>query len=494
MSRAKQGVYINAVSQLMSLIIGLATFPLLFSEFGGEGYGLIGFFLSAQLIFSVLDAGLPTAIAREVARTFGANGYSKGFGKLLLVTNRLTLVLGLLAILLVSAFAQFFSNQWFSTSELPIETVKKSVLVIGLIIGIRVISSVHRGVLLGGERFLCLAVIQVCVTLFRYVFVFFPIYYIDLDILGFFYYQAIISFAEYLSLRHNSSRVRIVIAKMGELEDPGVYVPDFVKFSMGLMGGSFVWTVFVQADKIIFSTVLSLEDFGALSLALVVANSILLMQTPISLSTIPRLSSAMSETGVDGVIKEYRNLTRFVACFPLAVAAFISFFASEFIAAWSGSDAVADKYGFAVALFSAGNASILLSAFPYYLQVALGNLEFHNKGSLLQLFFFIPIYLWACFTFGPEGGAVIWLLIGVFNLFFWTTWIHFRLAPSLVTRWLFFDVLSMVSPIIGFILAVKLFSVLFTDGRLSIVQLGVIAGAVGLLSLIRARSAGVSLS
>src|SRR6185503_19034771 len=70
-SRLKINVIANFVGRSWSGLLGLLVVPVQLHYLGVEAFGLLGFFVSLQVIVNLLDMGLSTTASREVAIRLG---------------------------------------------------------------------------------------------------------------------------------------------------------------------------------------------------------------------------------------------------------------------------------------------------------------------------------------------------------------------------------------------------------------------------------------
>ena len=64
----KKNILANLIGNFLTAIVFVIVIPVYVKYLGVESYGLIGFFASLQIIFSVLDMGLSATLNREFAR------------------------------------------------------------------------------------------------------------------------------------------------------------------------------------------------------------------------------------------------------------------------------------------------------------------------------------------------------------------------------------------------------------------------------------------
>jgi O-antigen/teichoic acid export membrane protein len=92
-------------------------------------------------------------------------------------------------------------------------------------------------------------------------------------------------------------------------------------------------------------------------------------------------------------------------------------------------------------LYALGNGILALSAFPFYLQVAKGDLKLHVIGNVVFLLLFIPSLIWSTLNYGMLGAGYAWLISNAVYFLLWVPKVHSRFVKGLHTKWLFKDVI-----------------------------------------------------
>ena len=148
--------------------------------------------------------------------------------------------------------------------------------------------------------------------------------------------------------------------------------------------------VLMQLDKVILSKILSLEDFGRYTLAVVVANGLYILLTPTFNVIYPRLTTLFSAGDMNKLIDFYRSGTRlFLAVlFPIATAAAV--FSNEILTLWTGDPALATSAAPIVSLLLIGTALNGVMHFPYALQLAFGMAQLPLKINAILISAMIP--------------------------------------------------------------------------------------------------------
>ena len=69
--KIKENLIANLIGKIWTVLMSIVFLPYYISLIGIESYGLVGFFTTLTMLFSLLDLGLSTTSNREVARLSG---------------------------------------------------------------------------------------------------------------------------------------------------------------------------------------------------------------------------------------------------------------------------------------------------------------------------------------------------------------------------------------------------------------------------------------
>src|SRR5258706_524331 len=134
-------------SSIWTALIGLAVIPFYVKYLGHEGYGLIGFLVTAQAVFQVLDLGLATSINREIAREAQSGDLSGAPALLHTVAAIYWVMAGAIALAML-ALSHFIAAHWLSAETLALDDLAYAVMLIGLVIAARWPGQLYQGALI----------------------------------------------------------------------------------------------------------------------------------------------------------------------------------------------------------------------------------------------------------------------------------------------------------------------------------------------------------
>lgn len=439
MSYQKNVIY-NYASQIYTTVLGLIMVPFYMQFMGAASYGLVGFFAMLQVWFNLLDMGLTPTVARESARYYGGAIFAMEYRRLVKSLEAVFFVIAILGTLFLYFMAEPIAQDWLTATTLSVTEITDSLKLMAIAIGLRWMSGLYRGVITGAERFAWLSTFNICIASIRFLVIVPLLIYVSNSAYTFFTFQLFVALIElvFLLIMSNYLLPDKTINKLIEWELSSL--KPILKFSFSIAFTSSVWILVTQADKLVLSRLLLLEDYGYFTVAAIVSGGIMVVSTPISTSVMMRMAHLDAEKSYDELIRVYRNATQFVAILTMPIALLLIFFSSNVLWAWTGDAFLVDKVSSVLSLYSIGFAFLALSAFPYYLQYAKGILKYHIYGTSLLFLFLFPSIIWASQRFGMVGAGWAWLLSNFLYFILWTPVVHQKFIKGVHFKWLFNDI------------------------------------------------------
>jgi O-antigen/teichoic acid export membrane protein len=420
----------------LSICLNLVVVPLYLKYLGIEAYGLIGFFVTMQALMGLLDIGIVSTINREVARYFGKSNLQEA-GKLVHTLAVLYWCIAGFIALLVYVLTPFIVDFWLQAKTLSPQTISHAVMLMGIVIACRWPSGLYQGVLIGAERLAISSSINMIMASITSLGTVLVLAFISSTIEAFFIWQAFAGIIYVVVMRRaawqiigQTKKVRFDIKK----------VKSIWRFSVAMSCISIVAFIVTQLDKVLLSRLLSLEDFGSYSLAVLVASVLNI----ISMSTFnviyPRFSSLIAKGHIKELTYFYRTGTRLFSAviFPIAITG--SIFAKDIISLWTGNLSLASKTAPITSLLFLGHALNGIMIFPFALQLAFGKARLAFNLSLGIAVIIVPLIFYFVQIFGAIGGGLAWLLFNTIYLFFGTWVTHRYLLKGILVNWLTRDV------------------------------------------------------
>jgi O-antigen/teichoic acid export membrane protein len=486
----KRNILANYVSQIYVTLIGIVMVPMYVQYMGAEAYGLVGFFAMLQAWFNLLDMGLTPTMARETARFNGGATDALSLRRLLRAMEGIFIGVAVLGGAAMMAASGAIAASWLKVQQLPLIEVQHAIMLMAVIVALRWVCGLYRGAINGFERLVWLSCFNIAVATARFVLVIPFFIYVGTSPTQFFSYQLVLALIEVVVLVTQTYRLlpKVTAAK----RTPWQWAPlrGVLKFSLSIAFTGSVWVLVTQTDKLVLSKLLPLSDYAYFTLAVLVASGVMVISGPISGALLPRMSKLAAAGDDAGLIRLYGNATQLVGVIAIPAALMLAFFAEQVLWAWTGDADIARTAAPVLSLYALGNGILALGAFPYYLQVAKGDLRLHMIGNGLFVVLLIPALIWATMHHGATGAGWAWLGANAVYFLVWVPKVHRRFIKELHTMWLLRDVGAIaLLTLIGAALARSLMTWPQERGLLSVaiamVSLAILATAAVGSSLVR---------
>lgn len=483
----RRNILANYTSQIYVTLIGILMLPVYLRYMGAEAYGLVGFFTMLNAWFQLLDMGLTPTLARETARYRGGALDAATLRGLLRALEGIFFGVAILAATAFLFLSDWIAGAWLSVAELDLGEVARAVMLMGFIIPLRWISGLYRGAVNGFERQVWLAGFNMLVATARFVGVLAVFELVGTRPTHFFAYQLGVAVIEVLLIALMTHRLLPARPTQGPRRASWGALRGVVGFSATIAFTAGVWVLITQTDKLVLSKLLPLAEYGYFTLAVLVAGAINLIGAPVAQALMPRMARLAAEGDEAGMLSLYRRTTQLVCLLAVPAALTLTAFAEPILWAWTGDRHATDKAALVLSLYAIGNGLLAVSAFPYYLQYAKGDLRLHLIGNALMLLILIPALIWATTRYGAVGAGTAWTSVTALYFLLWVPLVHRRMHKGLHAGWLGRD----VAPIVGVTatMAWAMAQILqWPEGRVASAGLAVAVGLILLLSAAAASS------
>jgi O-antigen/teichoic acid export membrane protein len=448
----KNNIAASYVSQIYTILVGILVLPFYITEIGAEAFGLVGFFAMLQVMFSMLDLGLTPMIGRETARYRSGASSNVMFSQLYRTLNLIFIVIAALGGGALFLLSGIIAEGWLNVEVLSLQEVTFAIQVMAISVALRWMTGLYRGVVTGSEQLVWLGGFNVVIATLRFLLVFPIMWQWGATVTVFFSYQFLVALVELggLWIKANRFNPRLTIEQKAQLVWSIKPIKPYLTFALSIALTSGIWVLVTQMDKLIMSSLLSLEDYGYFTLAVLVASGIMMISGPISMSIMPRMTKLEAESNREELIKVYRKTTQFVTVIAGSVSIMLVAFAKPILFVWTGDEKIVETATPILQLYAAGYGLLAVGAFPYYLQYALGKLKLHIIGSLLFVGFLLPMLWLSTQEFGAIGAGYAWLVVNLIYFLIWTAVVHQAYVPNLHFSWLINDIGKLLAlPIIA---------------------------------------------
>jgi O-antigen/teichoic acid export membrane protein len=448
--RFKIHLVANFTSSGWSTLMQLVFIPLYIKLLGIESFGLIGFYITLQMVLQVLDFGLSPTINREMARYSVLPDKAEESRDLVRTLEAYYWCVSLLIGIGMFVLAPAIATSWIRSGTLPSVTVVQAVVLMGILAAFQWPLSLYQGGLLGLQRQSLVSGLNIFTTTLSNGGAVLVLWFVSPTITAFFLWKILIgilqiglnTFFLWRSLPASRQRARFEFRR----------IRNIWRFSAGMSGIAISAIVITQADKVILSKLLTLEKFGYYMLACTVANGLNLLVTPVINAIFPRFSALIATGDEDALKKLYRSSTQLLAVIILPCAVFIVLFSREILLLWTHNASAADHATLIVSVMAIGTAINSLMCLPYTLQVASGWTRLGLKINMVLIAAMIPAISFMTIRFGAMGAAIVWTSLNVsyMSVGVWLT--HRRLLIGETKTW-FENVMYPLSGILAVALA-----------------------------------------
>lgn len=486
----KRNIIANYIGQVYTIGIGIVITPLYLQYLGAEPYGLVAIFALMQAWMSLLDVGISPTLGRQAAVMRGQGQSAASFWALLKSFEAIFMGLALLMVAGIFMASHWLAQHWINVQSLELSTVITSLQIMGVLIGLRWFAALYRSGINGLEDQVWLNAYNISIISLKFLGALVLVTTISNEILQFFIYQLTIGCLEVMVLMWRFYCRIDKPVKPRYIGFDWKVVKTVMPYAMGIAYTSSIWILTTQCDKLIFSKLLPLAEFGYFTMVALVAGGITLINSPIVQALTPRLTRLYAKGENEKMITLYRDSSQITAAIALCVASVVGLYAQPLLFAWTG-DQTAAAWGRDVLFwFALGNAIMLMGAYPYYIQKAIGKLKWHVIGSTLMATLQVPIIYWAATTHGAVGAGKAWLIFLSIWFVLWTPFLHRQLIPGLHPSWILYDIMPVLVTVLGVVwMQGMLFDISYSSSRLLILfKLLMIGFVVLLTSLMSVRS------
>ena len=420
----------------VSAALGLLVVPIYVRLLGVEAYGLVGFLALLQGLLTILDLGLMPTAMRSVAHHRALDDPESARRLIAALASWYALVGGMIGLIIVGG-SGWIATHWLDPRNLPAGTVTTSVALIGVILALRWPTGIYAGALIGCQRLTLVSLVNLAITVATASGGIALLVLVQPRVELLFFWQALVAAAalviQRLLARRHLGRARSKLRLIEPLR-------SVWRFSLGMAGITLVAMLITQLDKVVISSMLSLEAFGAYSLAVVLGRSLYTLINPIYNVIQPRFTALAAMGDVGELSRAYRQWSTIFAGLFLPASLAVVLGAAPLLQLWLGDPALAARSAPLVALIAVGAAFHSVMYFPFALQVAMGDARTPLITNLILLVFYVPALLLLVMKLGALGAALASALLFATYLILGTWLAHRRLLPEIGRAWLGIDI------------------------------------------------------
>jgi O-antigen/teichoic acid export membrane protein len=418
--------------------MNLAFIPLYIKLLGAESYGLIGLFVVLQTTFSIFDMGISATFNREMARLNILAGSEQLMRNLARTLEIIYWCIAFGIALSIIAISPVIAHHWVQAKYLSPNAIEEVFYVIGVAIAIQWPAGFYSGGLMGLQRQVQANIINTSMATLRGVGAVLVLWLISPTIQAFFIWQIITAVLHSLVSRFFFWR------SLQKSETRPVFEKEVLKgiwrFASGMGGLSILSTIFSQMDKVILSSMLTLDVFGYYAMASIISLSLLRIIYPVSDALYPQFVQLVSVKNNDGLKQLFHKGCQLLTVLLLPVACVICLFSYEILLLWTKDVKISQQTSAILSFLTLGVALEALAHIPNQVQFAHGVTRFLFLVKLTALIVQLPLMYFLISRYSALGGAIVQLILYCVIV---PVTIHFvgrRMLPEEKSRWYLQDV------------------------------------------------------
>lgn len=396
--------------------------PIYLHYLGSEQYAFIAIFTTLFMFFSVLDLGLSQSFTRLIAQY----RVSEKSVRLLATLEKVFVILVLVICAVWWAISPFLVQAWLKSPAVAGVDVVGAFRLIGIAAALSLLFPVYFSGFMGLERqgeanahFISLGII-------RNVFV--------IPIIA--NYPSIYVFFVWFIIAHIFSTFIIRLRLLNILQHPNGYhfswdeLLQVRKFASGMAIIAIASAIIGQADKIVIANFLKLEELTVYSLGAMMAQSPVIVTTPICMAMLPRITNAIHENR--DIVSSVKNLVLVVFAVGLIVTFIVGYAPSRLLTFWTAGQIKSAESDAFIRMLLIANLGLSLQMVSFQLAIAHGNLVYNKNASIFSAIILFPCLILAASVYGIFGVALLMAVLMITATAYTNTMIYLRHSTSLL--------------------------------------------------------------
>lgn len=414
---------INLVGQLLPLLVGIITIPMLIRGLGTERFGLLTLAWVVIGYFSLFDLGLGRALTQIIARCLDKEGETELPG-LVWTALAIMAVMGLVgALIAVSSTPLLIAKVFKMPEQLRPETVQAFYL-LSLSIPIVVISSGCTGILTAYQRFDLIYFVRTPLALTNYI--------VPLLVLPF--SRSLVPVTLLLVVSRLVSCIaqfwlclRVMPSLRAEKRFVSGAIKELLSFGGWMTVSNIIWPFMVYLDRFAIGAVISVAAVAYYATPYEMATKLWILSGALIASLFPAFAAGNNDDVNHSIQLLRKSITAiFVFIFPIVLV--MVTFSQEILTIWLGRD-FADQSALVLQWLAAG---VLINSVAHIVSTMIqgrGRPDLTAKIHLLELIFYLPFLWWVLTRHGIAGAAAAWTVrVTVDGLLL--LWVTQSLIPS----------------------------------------------------------------
>lgn len=428
----RKNIAANLAGRVITSGLRAVLLPAYLHVLGVETYGLIGVYLTLRNLLAILDFGIGATFIREVARLSGVAGSGRARRELLQTLEIVYWGIAVVAGVVIVAIAPFLAQHWLHPRHLSAAEVQQAIRVMGAATCFAFPLAFYQGGLFGLQRQALANVLSVSVGVFQDAGALVVI--LALPTIGAFVTWHVFSGMVAVALAALVLRRFIPPAPGTRRFSKEAFASSF-RFGAAWFGYSSGSAVVSQADKVVVTHFVALDQFGYYTIAQSLAMFLLTLVGPVQMAAFPRLSQLVGAGDRRGVAEDYERASQYLSLLLFPAAAVLIAFAPAVLLVWTRKADVAARSAALLQIFVVGASCGAIVMMLTTVQGAYAWLRTMVATSLVTALAAFPLTYFGVTRFGTRGAAVVWSVLSA-ALLLTAPLAHRKLELGPVTRWL----------------------------------------------------------
>lgn len=437
MARVGSNIVANILGKVWIVLVSLLVVPVYLKLLGIEAYGLIGVLLTLMAIAPLFDFGLCQAFTRALARHSAGEGEAAEARDLLRTYEIVYWVLGIAIGAVLVALAPVLAGHWIKPQALSRAEVEQALALAGVTVACLWPRALYSSGVIGMQRQVALNVLSSTMSTISNLGGIVVVWQAG-TVQSLFAWFAVVGLVESVLTRVLLSRLLPHAERHGRF-DPAVLTRSG-RFAAGMASISVLAVILTQLDKVILSSVLSLEQFAYYSLAWRLASALQLIVGPLSNVFFPRFSQLALQRSESELVRVYHASCQVLSVLVIPAAVVIAVFPRELLLLWTHDPAIAGNAAMVLGLLAIGTGLGGLMALPNVLQIAYGSTRLIMIGSAVGAVLLAPLMYFAAIRYGAVGAAAAWIALNGGYILLLLRYMHRAVLPNELRAWFFVDV------------------------------------------------------
>ena len=441
---------LNSMGQILPLIIGVITIPVIINGMGNERFGVLSLTWVALSYISFLNLGLGRATTKFVAE-YLSQGKLNQLPQIIWTSVAIQFILGLLGGLLFTFLVPVLVDKVFAIPPALMGETRTTFLLVAMFLPVLLITPALRGILEAGQRFEIVNLVRIpansLIFLIPAVGIFFN--FSLPDIVFFLLLSRLMAAGAYLFF---SFRLFPFLKQIGSFK-PSLIRPLFTYG--GWVSISVIVSPFLlYLDRFLIGSILTIGAVTYYTAPFEMLSRLTVMPGALATTLFPAFSSIGTTHNLNHSQRLYKKSFKSLFFIMGAVMIVMFLFANDILFAWLGRE-FAEQSTAVFQILCVGILINSVSFLPFTFLQGLGRPDLTAKFHLIELPIHVILMWFLVKNFGITGAALAWTIrVGIdAALLFGASWKVYKITPrSLVENNFWIGFLALTTLVISLLI------------------------------------------